>query len=181
MKKTGIILLTVITLWICGCATAPELPEGKATLTAQVDETIAAFKAKDPSIDRFFNDSTGYAILPQVSKGAFFVGGAWGQGEVYLGGGRMIGYCSVAQATIGFSFGGEFFREIIFFRTQADMDQFLTGEYTFAAQATAVAIETGAAAKADYRNGIAVFVMADKGLMVDASIGGQKFKYLPNQ
>jgi hypothetical protein len=59
------------------------------------------------------------------------------------------------------------------------MDVFLTGEFTFSAQATAVALDAGAAAKADYRNGLAVFVMTDQGLMVDASVGGQKFKYLP--
>jgi len=55
----------------------------------------------------------------------------------------------------------------------------MTGEFTFSAQATAVALDAGAAAKADYRDGMAIFVIADKGLMIDASIGGQKFKFLP--
>jgi hypothetical protein len=32
-----------------------------------------------------------------------------------------------------------------------------------------------AAAKTDYKAAIAVFVMADKGLMVEASLGGKKF------
>jgi lipid-binding SYLF domain-containing protein len=178
MKKTGLVLLAVIAFWICGCATAPEYPEGKATLSAQVNEAIMAFKAKDPSIERFFTDSQGYAVLPQIGKGAFILGGAYGQGEVYRNG-SLIGYCSVTQATLGASIGGETFREIIFFRTQADLETFLTGEYTFSAQATAVAIEAGAAVKADYHNGVAVFMMTDKGLMADASIGGQKFKYLP--
>ena len=42
-----------------------------------------------------------------------------------------------------------------------------------------MALTLGAAAKADYKDGMAVFVMADKGLMVDASLGGQKFKFTP--
>jgi lipid-binding SYLF domain-containing protein len=176
MKKMFLLVATGII--VCGCATAPERPEGKATLSAQVNEAIAIFKAKDPSIERFFNDSAGYAVLPKIGKGALIVGGAYGQGEVYRNG-SLIGYCSVSQATIGASIGGETFREIIFFRTNADMDAFLTGEFTFAAQATAVAMDAGAAAKADYHDGLAVFVMTDQGLMVDASIGGQKFKYLP--
>ena len=74
---------------------------------------------------------------------------------------------------------GETFREIIFFRTNGDLEVFMTGEFTFSAQATAVAVDAGAAAKANYRDGIAIFIMASKGLMVDASVGGQKFKYLP--
>jgi hypothetical protein len=53
------------------------------------------------------------------------------------------------------------------------------GDFAFSAQATAVALTAGAAAKSDYQDGMAVFVAADKGLMVDASIGGQKFDYTP--
>ena len=166
------VLLTV------GCATAPKTQESKAVLSAQIDEAIAKFKSKDPSIQPFFNNSYGYAVLPKVFKGAFWLGGAHGKGQVYEQG-TMVGYCNMSQATLGFSFGGEFFREIIFFRDRRDIEKFKTGEYTFSAQATAVAATAGAAAKADYKDGMAVFVMTDTGLMVDASVGGQKFKYLP--
>jgi hypothetical protein len=55
---------------------------------------------------------------------------------------------------------------------------FKTEEYTFSAQVTGVAATLGAAAKADYKKGMAVFITTDKGLMVDASLGGQKFNYL---
>jgi len=116
-------------------------------------------------------------VLPKVFKGAFWVGGAHGKGLVYEQG-RKVGYCSMSQATLGFSFGGEFFREIIFFRDAADLDRFCWGEFTFSAQATAVALSAGAAAKADYKSGMAIFVMPETGLMVDASLGGQKFNYV---
>jgi lipid-binding SYLF domain-containing protein len=178
MKKMILFLLAGIGILVCGCATAPERPEGKATLAAEVHEAITIFKANNPNIDRFFGDSQGYAVLPKIGKGAFIFGGAYGQGEVYQKG-NLIGYCSISQATFGASIGGEFFREIIFFRTPMDMDKFTMGEFTFAAQATAVAADAGAAAKVDYHDGMAVFVMTDKGLMADASVGGQKFKYLP--
>jgi hypothetical protein len=111
-------------------------------------------------------------------KGAFLVGGAYGKGEVYEKN-KMVGYCSMSQATLGFSFGGEYFREIVFFRDKTDLDQFKAEEFTFSAQVTGVAATVGAAAKADYKAGMAVFITTDKGLMVDASLGGQKFKYLP--
>ncbi len=86
-----------------------------------------------------------------------------------------------SQVSLGFSFGGEFFREIVFFRDKSDLDKFKQEEYTFNAQVTGVALTSGAAAKADYKSGLAVFIMADKGLMVDASLGGQKFKYQAEQ
>jgi lipid-binding SYLF domain-containing protein len=173
-------LVTVIftaLLFVSGCATAPETPQAQAVLSAQVNEAIAIFKEKDPSIEKFFKRSYGYAVLPKVGKGAFWLGGAYGRGEVYEKG-QIAGYCDMSQATIGFSFGGEFFREIVFFRDKSDFDSFKTDEFTFSAQVTGVAVTAGAAAKADYQSGLAVFIATDKGLMVDASLGGQKFNYV---
>jgi lipid-binding SYLF domain-containing protein len=174
----NVLVLCLSAVTLAGCATAPPKPESKQLLKAQSDEAIAVFRAKDPGIERFFQSAYGYAVLPKIFKGAFLVGGAYGKGQVYERG-QMIGFCSMSQATLGFSFGGEFFREIIFFRDKSDLGRFMYGEYTFSAQATGVAATAGAAAKADYRDGMAVFITTDKGLMVDASLGGQKFAYAP--
>jgi lipid-binding SYLF domain-containing protein len=171
--------LLVAQLAVSGCSTVPEKTEAKAVLSAEVKEAIATFKTQDPSIQTFFDNSYGYAVLPKVTKGAFWIGVAGGRGEVFKQGAK-IGYCKMGQATLGFSFGGEFFREIIFFRTADDMAKFTAGEFAFSAQVTGTAVTVGAAAKADYKDGLAVFVMADRGLMVDASLGGQKFAYTSN-
>ncbi len=177
VKLIALVLCMAIVL--AGCATVPEEPMEREVLAAQVNEAVAIFKEKDPDIKQFFDKSWGYAVLPRVFKGAIWVGGAYGKGEVYEQD-RMVGYCSMSQATLGFSFGGEYFREIIFFRDKSDLDAFKAEEFTFSAQATGVAATAGAAAKADYRSGMAVFITTDAGLMVDASLGGQKFKYVGN-
>lgn len=181
MKKTMVWISSLITIAVIltGCSTAPEKDEAKAVLSAEVNEAIAIFKAQDPTIQSFFDNSYGYAVLPKVTKGAFWVGVAGGRGEVFKQG-QHIGYCKMGQATLGFSFGGEFFREIIFFRQTQDMDRFTAGEFAFSAQVTGTAVTVGAAAKVDYKDGLAVFVMADRGLMIDASLGGQKFAYSAN-
>ena len=180
MKAANTYIICVLAgglLVMCsGCRVAPKNEASGKVLSAQVDEAVAEMKAKDPDLDRFFDRSYGYAVLPKVFKGAFLFGGAYGKGEVYEQG-QLVGYCNMQQATIGFSFGGEFFREIIFFRDKEDLDKFKSEEFTFSAQMTAVALTAGAAAKADYKAGMAVFIMADNGLMVDASVGGQKFHY----
>lgn len=175
--RLAVLLLCMVGVGL-GCATRPETPAARNYLSDQVQETIALFKVRDPGIQGFFDGSYGYAVLPRITKGALVVGGAHGKGEVFAGD-TKVGYCSMSQASIGFSFGGEFFREIIFFRDKVDLDRFRLGDFTFSGQATAVAVNTGAAAKSDYEYGMAVFVMADSGLMVDASIAGQKFNYDP--
>ena len=178
MKSVSVISGVLVLVMFCGCATTPKTAESKDVLALRVKGAIAEFKAEDPGIQTYFDSSYGYAVLPRVLKGAFGIGGAGGKGQVFRRG-RMIGYCSLTQATFGFSFGGEFFREIIFFRDKKDLDKFRAEHFAFSAQATAVALTKGAAAKADYKDGMAVFLMTDKGLMVDASVGGQKFKYSP--
>lgn len=177
MKK--IVIGMALLMVVGGCASVPETAESKAVMSSQVSETITLFKAKDPTIERFFNQSYGYAVLPRVAKGGFWIGGATGSGEVFEQG-VLVGHCSMNQATLGFTFGGQYFREIIFFRDREDLNRFRGGNYKFAAQITGVAIKSGVAAKAGYKTGMAVFVMAQSGLMVDASLGGQKFKYVPN-
>jgi lipid-binding SYLF domain-containing protein len=178
MKAKIIVAGLCLAIVLAGCATVPERPEAKTVLTAEVNETIAIFKEKDPDIQRFVDHSYGYAVLPSVSKGAIGVGIAHGQGEVYEQG-KMVGYCSMSQATLGISLGGECFREIIFFQKKDDLDVFKTEEMTFSAQVTGVAATIGASAKSDYQSDMVVFITTDKGLMVDASLGGQKFRYVP--
>ena len=180
MKQRDLIfILTIAALLLTGCSATPQKAQGRAVLHAEVQEAIAHFKKKDPGIQKFFDDSAGYVVLPKVYKGAFWIGGAYGKGQLFDRPGNLYGYCDMTQATIGFSFGGEFFREIIFFREDRDLQNFKAGNFTLSAQATATAVNLGAAAKAGYKDGMAVFILADAGLMVDASVGGQKFNYDP--
>jgi lipid-binding SYLF domain-containing protein len=177
MKIRNWIWVCPVVLLLSGCSATPEKAIGREDLSSDVKEAIPYFRQKDPSIQKFFDGSAGYAVLPKVYKGAFWLGGAYGKGQVFERSGALLGYCDMKQATIGFSFGGEFFREIIFFREVKDLQKFMQGNFALSAQATASAVTVGAAAKVDYRDGMAVFVLADAGLMVDASVGGQKFEF----
>ncbi|MFQ6022495.1 MAG: hypothetical protein ACE5NW_07215 [Acidiferrobacterales bacterium] len=55
------------------------------------------------------------------------------------------------------------------------------GNLKFAAQATAIAAGKGVGANAGYYKGVAIFTMANGGLMYEASIGGQKFGFKPKK
>lgn len=174
--------LAILLLYAVGvgmsCATRPETPASRNLLSAEVQEAVVLFKIRDPGIQAFFDRSYGYAVMPRVAKGAWVVGGAFGRGEVFAQE-TKVGYCSLSQASVGFSFGGEYFREIVFFRDKLDLNRFKVGDFAFSGQVTAVAVTAGAAAKSDYQDGMAVFVMPESGLMIDASIAGQKFGYDP--
>jgi len=159
-------------LLISGCATAPK--------SAKVQTAIDRATKTDPGLDKFFKEAAGYAVFPTVGKGAVGVGGAYGKGELYQGG-QLAGYCTLTQATIGLALGGQAYTELIFFETPAALDKFKSGNFAFAAQVSAVALKSGASANAKYSNGVAVFTMAETGLMYEASVGGQKFSFQPIQ
>ncbi len=172
-------LLFAMMASVVACSTAPKSEAGKASLESRAAQTIERFKEVDPSIRKtFFATAKGYAVFPSVGKGAIGVGGAYGKGVLYEGG-KIVGYCDLSQGSIGFQLGGQAYSEVIFFETQAALDNFKSGTFEFAAQASAVAATADASANADYEHGVAVFTLAAKGLMYEASIGGQNFTFEP--
>ncbi len=171
-------LTAVGMLCLTGCSTAPKTVEARTDLDALVRQTIDTARRTDPGIQGFIDSSAGYAVFPSVGKGAVAVGGAFGRGEL-IQGGRMVGYCSLTQATVGASLGGQKYSELIFFETPQAVDKFKSSDYAFSAQASAVALKSGASANAKYADGVAVFTMGEEGLMVEASVGGQKFSFQP--
>lgn len=143
-----------------------------------------AIKAKkellktSPSLNSFFNNSAGYVIFPNVGKGGFIIGGASGNGVVYEKG-NAAGMADLKKLNVGFQAGGQSIIEVIFFETNVDLNRFKEGKFAFAAEASAVALKSGVAFNAKYKDGVAVFALPKAGLMADASVGGQKFGYHP--
>ncbi|WP_430968340.1 YSC84-related protein [Spongiimicrobium sp. 2-473A-2-J] len=132
----------------------------------------------DAGLKRFFNNSAGYVIFPNVGKGGFIIGGASGNGAVYEGG-NLIGMAGLKKLNVGLQAGGQAIIEVIFFETAVDLERFKEGKFAFAAEASAVAVKSGIAVNAKYKDGVAVFALPKAGLMADASVGGQKFSYRP--
>jgi lipid-binding SYLF domain-containing protein len=165
-------------LCLTGCSTAPKTVEARTDLNQTVRETISRARQTDPGIQGFIDSSAGYAVFPTVGKGAVGVGGAFGRGEL-IQGGKMVGYCTLTQASVGLALGGQAYSELVFFETPAALEDFKSGDYTFAAQVSAVALKSGASANARYSDGVAVFTLGEEGLMVEASVGGQKFSFEP--
>ena len=168
-------LLLVNLLLLTACGWNPDKPDQQRQ---EALETIAAFKKKDPAIKSFFDSAYGYAVFPSVGKGGWVIGGAYGTGKVFRQG-QIIGSTSIVQGTIGFQLGGQVYSEIVFFKDKQAFDRFKSGRLEFDAQVSAIAVTLGAAAKAAYEEGIAVFVMTKGGLMYEASVGGQSFTFTP--
>jgi len=150
--------------------------EYQAKVHAEVPKVIAEFKAADPSMERFFKDSAGYAVFPRVGKIGFIVGGGHGGGEVFEKH-KLIGTASISLGTIGLQAGAQEFREILFFKDAAALERFKQNNFEFAANASAVIVKAGAGGAADYNAGAAAFAKPIGGAMAEASLGAQKFSF----
>ena len=175
MNKLLAILITLGMVFANSLALAWE-PDTSDKLELAVAQALIKAKQKDPAMEKWFDTAYAYAVLPRVGKGGIGIGGAHGKGIV-IHGDQTVGNTSMSQITIGFQLGGQVYAQYIMFRDKTAFDHFSRGNFEMGAQVSAVAITLGASADANYDGGVAVFTIAEGGLMYEASVGGQKFKY----
>eukprot|EP01083_Nonionella_stella_P056063 147834_1 len=160
---------------------------------------------KQDTLTPYFEQAYGCAAFPNVGKGGlFFVGGAYGAGNIYKlvdGKEESVGKVDLVQVMAGWVLGGEVYSEIVFFETEADFTRFMSGNFEFSADAKAVALTAAVSAKAttmgntgiqggitaettdvrgfdsmiEYTKGMKVFTLSLGGLMYQATVAGQKF------
>jgi lipid-binding SYLF domain-containing protein len=145
-----------------------------------------------------FDDSYGYALFPTIGKAGLGIGGAHGDGRVYVHG-QYRGDTSMTQLSVGFQIGVEGYSEIIFFQDERALDEFTHGNFEFGAGVSATVITASASGTAGtmgatagasggknnattaggYHKGVAIFTITKGGAMAAAAVGGQKFSYKP--
>ena len=91
--------------------------------------------------------------------------------------GRLVGYAEMTRVDIGPQIGGQEYAELLVFRTKDAFDKFVNNNFTFAADASAVILRSGAAAEAKWDDDVAVFQRAEGGAFAGAAVGGQRFTF----
>ena len=175
MFPLAALLIMLSALIITNPVTA-QTDEKDDKIIADAKEAKNAFIQSDGLMQSLFDNSYGYVIFPNVGKGAIGIGGAAGNGAVFQKE-KLIGMAKMTQVSIGFQWGGQAYREVIFFETEADLNRFKENKIEFSGQASAVAVTKGAAANVKYKDGVMIFSQTKGGLMYEASVGGQKFKF----
>jgi lipid-binding SYLF domain-containing protein len=174
MKKMVLSFL-IVTLVGFTLSTYAWEPDTSDEMELSVAKSILTAKEKDSNLELWFETAAGYAVFPKVGKGGIGIGGARGKGLI-IKGDDVIGKVTLTQLSVGFQLGGQVYQEYVFFKDDTALEDFMRGNYEMGAQVSAVAITAGASADANYNKGVAVFTIAEGGLMYEASVGGQKFK-----
>ncbi|MEN8125318.1 MAG: YSC84-related protein [Bacteroidota bacterium] len=145
-------------------------------LQNEVSNSMVLMAKENPNVGKMFDKAYGYVVFPKIIKGGLGIGGAGGKGLVFEDN-KVIGSATLMQATIGLQAGGQQYAEYIFFENKSALDKFKNNKFKFAGEASAVAIDKSISDNIDYQDGVAVYTHANKGLMAEASLGTQKFKY----
>jgi lipid-binding SYLF domain-containing protein len=149
-----------------------------ATLASEVNSGLQTMVNEHPAMAKHFKSAYAYAYFPKITKGGLGVGGAGGKGLV-VEQGSVIGSSSLMQATIGLQAGGQTYSELILFENKAALDRFTNEKFKLSAGASAVALKKGTGAEMAYQDGVSIFTRAIGGVMAEASVGTQKFKFHP--
>ncbi len=144
---------------------------------ARVDTARASFAQRE-ELKPFFENAVAYAVFPAQWRAGTGFGGAFGTGWLFEEG-EVKGRAVMVEAFAGVNLGLQAYRKILFFRSEDALDQFKRGRFEFTGQANMAHVVGGRAATPGYHPDAAMFVEVKGGVLLEASVGTQRYDYFP--
>jgi len=147
-------------------------------IDASVDVAIDRFYKQVKGAEEFVKASKAMLVMPNVVKGAFIVGGEYGEGALRIGG-KTVDYYNTISGSIGFQIGGEAKDIILLFMTEEALKKFRDSKgWEAGVDGNVALISVGggeSVGTTTSKDPIVGFVFDAKGLIADISIKGAKF------
>lgn len=147
-------------------------------IDVSADVALERFYKQVAGAEEFVKASKGILIMPNVIKGAFIVGGEYGEGALRIGG-KTVAYYNLFSGSIGLQIGGQSKDIILCFMTEKALNDFRASKgWEAGVDGNVALISIGAGERADTttaKDPIVGFVFDSKGLIADLSLKGAKF------
>jgi lipid-binding SYLF domain-containing protein len=137
-------------------------------------ETLDVLLAKSPKAEMLLHHAYGWAVFDNLKLALGFSGGG-GNGVAVVKDTGERTYMQMGTAGIGLGLGVNSYQVVFLFQDEQTFRTFVDNGWQADATASAVAGEAGAEAKTDFTNGLAIYQLTDKGLMLHADIAGTKY------
>jgi lipid-binding SYLF domain-containing protein len=151
--------------------------EGRRSIDAGYHETLERLYATTPGSRELVAKARGVLIFPRVISAGLVVGGAYGEGELRVGG-QVDGYYRTTTGSIGWQIGAQSRALVFLFMTQDALDRFRNGNgWAGGVDASVAVLKVGANGALDAnaeRAPTVAFVMTNAGLMANLSLEGTK-------
>ncbi|MDK2848464.1 MAG: hypothetical protein PWP34_1817 [Desulfuromonadales bacterium] len=144
---TGVMaaLLATAVLILSVPAHASELETTVKQATAVLDKIMEIPESAIPP--SLLSNAYGIAIIPGVVKGAFIIGGRYGEGVLLIrnrgGGWSNPSFLSIGGGSFGWQIGGQSTDVILVFKSQRSVDDIKKGKFTLGADAAVAAGPVG--------------------------------------
>ncbi|MEO0343400.1 MAG: lipid-binding SYLF domain-containing protein [Pseudomonadota bacterium] len=170
------------TLMALGASAAIAPTSVAAASREKIDARVRSAKSemfnRYPFTQRLVNDAAGYLMLPRITKGGIFFGGAYGEGSLLIKG-APVDYYSFAAGSYGLQFGVASFSTALFLMNQRALGEFRRRDgWTLGVDLEAAVIDEGETVAIDtntHQDSIYAISYSQKGLMLGASIEGGKY------
>ncbi|MEM9716190.1 MAG: lipid-binding SYLF domain-containing protein [Pseudomonadota bacterium] len=150
----------------------------RAKIDARVRGATSEMTAAYPFTRSLMEQAAGVLMMPRITKGGFFVGGAYGEGALMIKG-APVDYYSIAAGSYGLQLGVQSFSNALFLMTPASLKEFRQRDgWTLGVDLEAAVLEQGEAASIDTntrKDEIYAITFGQQGLMLGASVEGAKY------
>ena len=185
MKRTTLIV-TLCVLVVCLATpstllaqeqkTSQELKKEskQAKINEVAAETLERLFAENAKAKDLYDEAVGWAVFDNT-KVAFGLSGGGGKGvAVDKESGHRV-YMNMGTAGVGLGLGVNKFQIVFLFQDETTLKNFVDKGWQADAGATASAGKESAEVKTAFVNGLAIYQLTEKGLMLNADIAGTKY------
>lgn len=160
------------------CLTNNLLAKTAKEIDTSVNVAIERFYKQVKGAEKYVKASKGMLVMPNIVKGAFIIGGEYGEGALRIGG-KTVDYYNTVSGSVGFQIGGQAKDIILLFMTDEALKKFRTSKgWEAGMDANVALIDVGASDSEGTivsKDPIVGFVFDAKGLIADMSLKGAKF------
>ena len=151
-----------------------KLESQRVKINEVAKETLDRLFAENPKAKSLFDEAVGWAVFDNT-KVAFGISGGGGHGVAVSKTPEKHVYMKMGTAGIGFGLGVNKFQVVFLFQDAMTLKNFIENGWQADAGVTASAGKNAAEAKTAFVNGLAIYQLTEKGLMLNADIAGTKY------
>jgi lipid-binding SYLF domain-containing protein len=130
--------------------------------------------AANPGAERLYEQSHGYAVFDS-RKMSFMITTAFGAGVAVGNATGKRTYMKMGSGGINVGMGAQWYQVVFLFESESKFRGFVDEGWDAGSSASAAVWDQGASKEATFVNGLAVYQLTDKGLMLAADLTGTKY------
>ena len=169
-------LSLLIVLLLSVGARADWVPDASDSRQVAARETMDLLIAERPDLKSYFDRAYAVAVFPGLVKAASFWGVTYGRGIV-IADDKWIGTCSQSSLDLGPQAGAHWYRQVIFFRDEASLNDFRNSRIELIGRAAVAVATVGISATPSFLPDVAIATLTRGGLIFEVAAGPTRFNF----